>query len=365
LKILIVRLRLIGDVIFTTPFVRALRHRYPDAHLAYLVERSAAVVVEHNPHLSEIITVDHSRGWQRLRDDLTIAAALRRRQFDAAIDLHGGPRSAWFTWTSGASVRVGYDVPGRSWMYTRVVTRPKAFRPRHAVENQWDLLSAFDPALTRPVGRTDDPVEMTVDPALAERAGDRLAARGVHGNDRLTIMHVSAGNPFRRWPESSFADAAAAIASLAPDCWVLVTAGPSDREAAARVVGAARARAGAAAARILDDEGLSLAQLRAVLEHGSLFIGGDSGPMHVASTSTIPIIGLYGPTLPVRSSPWRSPSIAGISIEAGPLPCRPCDQRVCVPGDFRCLTAITPGQVIEAARQVLVAGRPGESGARR
>ena len=83
-----------------------------------------------------------------------------------AIDLHGGPRSAWLTWASRAPVRVGYDVPGRSWMYTRVVARPRAYRPRHAVENQWDLLAApCDPSLAAPATRTTNRVEMRTDAA--------------------------------------------------------------------------------------------------------------------------------------------------------------------------------------------------------
>jgi ADP-heptose:LPS heptosyltransferase len=140
LRILLVRLRLIGDVVFTTPVIRALRRHYPDAQLTYLVEPAAAPVVQANPHLSEVVVVPHTRGWRRIRDDLRLGARLRRERFDMAIDLHGGPRSAWLTWSSRAPVRVGYDVPGRSWMYTRVVARSKTFRPRHAVENQWDLL---------------------------------------------------------------------------------------------------------------------------------------------------------------------------------------------------------------------------------
>jgi lipopolysaccharide heptosyltransferase II len=358
LNILLVRLRLIGDVVFTTPLIRALRLRHSAARLAYLVEESAAPVVADNPHLDDVITVPHSRGWRRLQDDLRVARMLRGLRFDVAIDLHGGPRSAWFTWASRAAVRVGYDVPGRSWMYTQRIPRPREFRPRHAVENQWDLLAAFDASFARPATRFADPVEMRVTPETCHRADHRRAGLGVPADGRLTVMHVSAGNPFRRWPESSFSDVAAAIVGVAPDSWVMVTAGPSDRAAALRVVAGARERARDAATRIVEDDGLTLGDLRGLLENASLFIGGDSGPLHIAATSPVPIVALYGPTLPVRSAPWRSQSLAGVAIECGPLPCRPCDQRVCLPGDFRCLTRISAAQVIEAARRLLLASRP-------
>ena len=81
------------------------------------------------------------------------------------------------------------------------------------------------------------------------------------------------------------------------------------------------------------------------------------GPLHVAATTCVPIVGLYGPTLPIRSAPWRDPRYATESVDAGELPCRPCDQRVCAPGDFRCLTSIEAARVFEAARRALAASR--------
>lgn len=351
------RLRLIGDVVFTTPVIRAVRRRYPAARLLYLVESSAAPVVEGNPHLTSVMTVPHSRGWRRVRDDLSLARRLRREGVDIAIDLHGGPRSAWLTWATRARVRVGYDVPGRSWMYTQVVHRPKGYRPRHAVVNQWDLLAAVDPGLATPPSPALDRVEMPVDAAAEARALAALAARGVPRDRPLVVLHVSAGNPFRRWPEASFAAVAASLVRADARRIVLITAGPSDRDAAARVIAIARDHAGADAARIVDAEHLSLADLRATLAHAALFIGGDSGPLHIAATSDVPIVAIYGPTLAERSQPWRPVTIPTAAVDGGPLPCRPCDQRVCVPGDFRCLSNVSASAVIDAATTVMEAAQ--------
>jgi ADP-heptose:LPS heptosyltransferase len=356
-RILLVRLRLIGDVIFTTPLIRALRQRYPAAELIYLVESAAAAVVATNTHLSEIIEIAHTRGWRRIADDLRVARRLRRARVDVALDLHGGPRAAWFTWVTRAPMRVGYDVPGRGWMYTHVVHRPPGLHPRHSVENQWDLLGAIDPALAERPDPERDRVEMPVDPRARAAVARRLASAGVPDEARLVVLHVSAGNPFRRWPEASFAELAGGLAAADADRWVLVTGGPSDRDAAARVLTGSRALAGAAGARILDGEGLSLAELRAVMDRAALFVGGDSGPLHVASTSEVPVVGLYGPTLPVRSAPWRPSRLPMASVDAGVLPCRPCDQRVCAPGDFRCLTRVTAADVRDAAERLLEATR--------
>jgi lipopolysaccharide heptosyltransferase II len=357
-SILLVRLRLVGDVAFTTPVIRALRRRYPDAHLTYVVEPAAAPLVSGNPHLNDVIIAPHRRGLRRVIDDLRLGATLRRRRFDLALDLHGGPRSAWLTWASGAPVRVGYDVPGRSWMYTTVVNRPRELRPRHSVENQWDLLRAVDPAFVDGPDRERDRVEIPVDPDARRTIESKLARWGIPGDARVVVLHVSAGNPFRRWPESAFAEFAATMAGAASDRWVIVTGGPSDREAAARVLAASRRLAGDASSRLIDGESLSLAELRALCDRAALFVGGDSGPLHVASASDAPVVALFGPTLPERSMPWRPRRFAAESVDVGPLPCRPCDQRVCAPGDFRCLTTLGAAAVSAAAERAL--SGPGE-----
>ncbi|MFP5380583.1 MAG: glycosyltransferase family 9 protein, partial [Vicinamibacteria bacterium] len=124
MQILLVRLRLIGDVVFTTPAIRAVRRHFPDARLTYLVEEAAAPVVRGNPHLHEVIAVARTRGLARVREDFRIGRMLRARRFDVVIDFHGGPRGSWLTWLTGAPRRIGYTVAGRSWMYTTAVARP-------------------------------------------------------------------------------------------------------------------------------------------------------------------------------------------------------------------------------------------------
>jgi lipopolysaccharide heptosyltransferase II len=350
LRVLLIRLREIGDVVFTTPALRALRDHYPGAHITYIVEPHAAPVVSGNAQIDELIVAPRRQGLRGLTADIALGRSLRDRRFDIAIDFHGGPRAGLLTWLSAARERVGYDVAGRSWIYTRRVHRPRALRARHSVENQWDLLAAV--GIGAP-DRVNNPVEMPVDPDAAAAVARRLGQEGVETADRLVVIHVSAGNPFRRWPADQFAALAAALARE-PRAKVVITSGPSERDAAARVVEAARASLpGDAASRVLSCGDFSLAELRALVERAALYIGGDSGPLHVASTSRVPIVGLYGPTLPARSAPWRDPRIPVVSVEPDPLPCRPCDQRTCVPGDFRCLTSIEARRVVEAAIKCL------------
>jgi ADP-heptose:LPS heptosyltransferase len=351
--ILLIRLRLIGDVVFTTPVIRALRRALPDAYLAYLVEEDAAAVVTGNPHLDEVIAVRRSRGLARIFDDLRLASQLRRRRFDTVIDMHGGPRSGWLTLATGAPQRIGYAIPGREWMYTRSVPRPRDLRPRHSVVNQWDLLEA----VTGWNGTAPDPVrdavEMAANPRAERSVAERLTARGVLADHELIVVHVTAGNRFRQWPEEAFIRLLVGLSASAGRR-VIVSAGPADRAAAARILGAARRRLDEPhAARIVDFGEFDLAELRALVSRSRLFIGGDTGPLHIAATTATPVVGIYGPTLPVRSAPWRNPAYATESVGVEGLACRPCDQRHCAPGDFRCLTTLQSDDVLAAAERLL------------
>ena len=351
MRILLVRLREIGDVVFTTPAIHALRRRFPAAHLAYLVEPAAAPVVVGNPHLDRVIVAPRASGMRGAAADVALGLRLRRERYDLAIDFHGGPRASLLTWLSGARVRLGYEIAGRGWMYTRRVGRARALRPRHSVENQWDLLAPLDIA---PPDPHMCPVEMAVEPDAAARVSDRLRGAGVRDADKLIAVHVSAGNPFRRWPIDHFVELVCALAWAGADHRVIVTSGPSEHVAAEQVVANARARLPPdARGRVLSCGEFSLAELRALFDRAALYIGGDSGPLHIAATTAVPIVGLYGPTLPARSAPWRSGERITLSVDAGDLPCRPCEQRVCEPGDFRCLTSIRPQQVLEAAIKCL------------
>jgi lipopolysaccharide heptosyltransferase II len=349
-----VRLRLIGDVVFTTPIPRALRRRYPGAHLTYVVEPMAAPIVARNPHLDAVVVAPRRRGLDRLRDDWAMAQRLRRERFDVAIDLHGGPRSAWLTWGSRAPIRIGYRAPGRRWAYTHQVPRAPHEQPRHAVANQWDLLAPL--GIAEPCAPARDAVEMAADPAAASRVERRLAAVGFALTDPLVMLHVSAGNPFRRWPPDAFAAVVAALAQRDRRRRFLITSGPSDADAARAVAERARQALGTGGGAVSHGE-FDIAELRALAAHAAVYIGGDSGPMHIAATTATPIVALFGPTLPERSMPWRDPAWFAEAVDAGALPCRPCHQRTCGPGDFRCLTGIPPERVVAAVERAMASSR--------
>ena len=355
MQILLVRLRLIGDVVFTTPAIRALRRHYPDARLTYLVEAQAAPVVRGNPHLDEVMVVRRSRGWTRIADDWRLGRTLARRRFDLVIDFHGGPRGSWLTWLTGARQRLGYTVAGRSWMYTQAVERPRELRPRHSVENQWDLLAALGMPPPTPV---DDPLEMTEDPAARASVDARLAAgrtRAGHAADRDARQ--------RRQSVSALAGRFVCRGGRRPG-GIRCRACRRPDVGAVRIGGRRSGRAcGSASWRGRRPSGscgigeFDLAELRALIGRAALYIGGDSGPLHIAGTTTTPVVGLFGPTLAVRSLPWRDPAVPALGVEPGAAVLPPVRSTHVRARRFPVPDGQTPPErVIEAAERALAHG---------
>ena len=299
--------------------------------LIYLVESLAAPVVADNPHLTETIVIRHRRGWRRVAEDLALAARLRARHIDVAIDLHGGPRSAWLTWATRARVRVGYDVSGRQWMYTHLAPRPRGYAPRHSVLNQWDLLAAFEPAFAELPDRNRDRIEMPVSSGARACGAGTARGAGDHRNrhrrgparERRQRVPPLAGRRVRRRRRRAGE-----------------RAGPgggrgrsgAGRRRWSRAWSLGRQALAGVGGRIVAAAGWPLQELRALMDRAALFVGGDSGPMHVAAASDVPIVALFGPTLPVHWAPWRPEHLPLAVVDAGALECRPCDQRVCAPG---------------------------------
>ena len=239
-------------------------------------------------------------------------------------------------------------------MYTRRVRRPRELR--RAPLGREPVGSARAARHSRRRIPAVTPVEMPVDRAAAAAVAERLAhvaptpsrSAGRHARQRRQSVPALAGRHRSRTVDRRLAigrsrHAASSSRRVRPK-----------REAAARVIADARARLGGdrrradpVVRRVLAGGAARAARPRA------LYIGGDSGPLHIAATSSVPIVGALRPDAagPVGAVAQRGVAHRRRSMPAA-LPCRPCDQRACEPGDFRCLTSIHPAQVIEAASEL-------------
>jgi len=340
----VIRLGALGDVVRTLPAVSALRRAYPGAHIAWLVEPASAGILRGQPFFDEVIEfpraalraalADRALG-RLLRESTHFARALYRRRFDLVLDFHSILRSGVLSWLSGARVRVAYARPfGRELAYAFATHRARLAPGR---------ISRFErnAALVRSLGVDEQPGRQPLRVAAGARA--RASAALKSGGAPVAICPGSSdGTPYKRYTVLGHAEVARA---LAEDAGVpcIVTRGPArgDREIAQDIVDASD---GAAQ---LAPETPTLADLAALFAACRLAVGGDTGPLHVASLVGTPVVQLLGPTDPIENAPWkRTPSR---SLRAG-LACSPC-RRGCFAAT--CMRTLAPEAVIAAARELL------------
>jgi heptosyltransferase-3 len=172
---------------------------------------------------------------------------------------------------------------------------------------------------------------------------DFLEAKGISKGEYI-VLHISAGNRFREWGEGHIIELLNLLFQK-KGVRVVLVGGAEDRETA-RIIQERERRADSLVGRI------NLRQLHRLISKARLFIGPDSGPMHVAACTTTPIVAFFGPTLPENFSPWD----AEFTIVQKGFLCRPCSQRECVHKDFRCIQSISAGDVYRASLKYLEGG---------
>ena len=345
-RILISRLRFIGDVVLTTPVIKALKRHYPEAELYYLAETGPAAVLARNPHLEEVIALPDElmpgrSVLTRCGEQLRFLRALRNRRFDLVIDLFGNPRSALLTLATGARYRVGYDVRGRGAAYNVKIRRSDSLR----------VVDAYlDAVRTIGIPVDDDRTEVYCSAEDAAWADSWLAERGVAGDRRIAALNPGASWPAKTWSADRFAELARRMIE-ALDLRVLLVAEPGRREATeglADMVGHT--------CPVVETG--SLTRLAALIRRCDLFVSNDCGPMHIAAAVGTPTIGLFGPSSPRIWFPY-SEADGHVALEAGADDC--CGRDFCV-RPVPCIESISPHRVLEAAESVLgrASNRPAE-----
>lgn len=328
-KILIIRLRRIGDIIMTTPAVSALRKSFPDAFISYVVEKPYRELVEDHRELDNVIVLERKQG---IRDFFRLIRSIRKEKYDVVLDFHGGPRASLITLFSKAKLKIGYRIKYRNFIYHFKLARKPETGQLHSVESHINFVRAMGvdikspPPLNLPHARKDE----------AEKVGKILKENRLEGFKVITI-HIGAGNEFRDWGRDNWIKLIDLLAKR-PDVKIILIGANEDKETEVKLLKKTKVSPLSLVGK------LKLRELRELISHSSLFVGPDSGPMHIAASTSTPIVALFGPTLPANFSPWEAKSLL---IEKE-YDCRPCKQRECVYKDFRCLRSITPEEVFQA-----------------
>ncbi len=345
-KILLIRLRRIGDVVMTAPAVALLKQFVPGASLTYLIEEPYRRLVEGLPGVDLVLAVPVK---QDRRTFLGLLKKIRAERFDAVLDFHGGPRASWITAFSGAGRKVGYAIRGKRFLYDVRVPRRPDQGTLHSVQTHAALVRALGFEFA---DGEIPPIELPIPTEEERRRVDGLMREAGLETGRFAALHIGAGNAYRDWGKENHA-ALVRLLGRRPGLRFALIGGPGDRPRQAAVIEqAARMPAGVEAGRIAGFAGrLNLIETKELISRAGLFAGPDSGPMHIASSTRTPIVALFGPTSPAHFSPWRTEG--RLTILQKELDCRPCRQRGCVTNDFRCLTGIGPPDVAMACEKWL------------
>jgi len=334
-RILIVGVNWMGDMIFMTPAIRAIRRRFPDSHIACLVPPRGMDLLIGNPHLNEVIPFKESRGLGGLLDGWSLIRRLRSGRFDTAFLFHRSFSRTFAAWAAGIRSRIGTSTWKRRWLLTEAAA-PLAKDSVHKAEGFLRLLEA--------VGIPSDGLHYEV----GLSPGDHLAARNlleewkVGPRDRLVALHPGANWRLKRWPAESFALLGDALA-VRYRAKVLFIGGPEDLPLVQGILKRMRTRPLVATGRA------TFRQSGALLSRCSLLISNDSGPLHLGVAVGTPVVALFGPTPPELTGP---PAGAKAATLFGSIGCPvPCYQLQC-PVNL-CMSQITVEKVLEAADKFL------------
>jgi heptosyltransferase-2 len=336
----------IGDVVMATPFLRALREKYPaDAELIGIVRPYVAEVLHGSPWLSQIISYERSPSLMRGNWDLI--SKLRALRLDTAILLTNSLRTGIMAWLTRARHRVGYARDLRSWLLTDTLSAPQA-------NGDWQPISAVDYYLNIAAhlgcniqNRALELHCSADDRKLAEQAWQRLQLPVQKG---VIAFHAAGGwggtATAKGWPVEHFAQLAQWIVTKY-DVEVLVLCGPNEKAAAREIV----RLSGSSRVKSLAEQTPSLGLTKGCLQRCRLLVSTDSGPRHIATALNIPTVGLFGATDPRWANTYHP---AGITI-FNKLDCGPCAKQHCPLGHHRCMKELSVERVFAAVESQLAA----------
>ncbi len=308
-----------GDVIHTLPAVHFLREAFPNAYIGWLIEERWAELLcapgsprrgarsSLRPLIDEIHTVN-LKSWGKslfslstLQSIATVSNDVRDAGYDVAVDLQGAIRSAVLARWSGARTVYGAAEP-REAQASLWYARKAIASGRHVVEQNMSVARALVPRevtfLPPDVSR-----DLPSDPASEQRVGERLAE---HSITQFAILNPGAGWGAKRWPAERYGEVARGLADLGLRS--ILNYGPGEEQ----LVRSAEAASSGTAQPM----SCTISELIALTRRARLFVGGDTGPLHLAAALQVPVVAIFGPTDPARNGPYGTKSIVLRSSES-------------------------------------------------
>jgi len=337
-RILIVRTDRIGDVLLSTPVIKALREASPQAYIAMMVSPNAKDIVEGNPYLDEVIVYDKDGKHKKWRRSIKFALNLRKKKFDLAVILHPINRAHLVTFFAGIPKRVGY---GRKmgFLLTDKIKHTKHLGEKHESEYNLDLVRHLG------IEPKDKDIFMPIRPESERWVNELFKEEGIMPADKLLAIHPCASCPSKIWPRERFTQLADKLVKKY-GFKVFLVAGSKDVSAVESI------------AKHLPNSTInlggrvSISQLASVLKRCQLFISNDSGPVHIASAVGTPVISIFGRNQAGLSPKRWGPLGKKDKFLHKSVGCITCLAHNCKK-DFACLKAISVDDVLKVADEIL------------
>jgi heptosyltransferase-3 len=335
-RVLVVRLRSVGDTVLATPSLVALRRFLPGARIDLLLESWVAPLVEGLGEVDRIVTVE--RGSKRAR--LSVARELRAARYDVAYNLHGGSTAALLTWATGARHRVGYAAYRYARLHNHAAPPSSQLwqcEKTHSAEQQLALLGWTGvPVTDRPRAR------LAVNTEAAARVAAKLRAAGLDAAQPLALFHPAAAFDSKTWDAANFARVAEHLAARGINPVAVVAKNETE---------IARAFQSHARIQVVAFDDLSLTEVTALAARARLFVGNDSGIAHIAAAVSTPSVVVFGSSNVAHWRPWTD---APSEVVREEMTCAPCPGYTCAEfGVAQCIRRVPAARVVAAVERVL------------
>jgi heptosyltransferase-2 len=338
-KILIIRTDRIGDVILTTPAIKALRQSFPHSFIAMMVSPLTKDIVEGNPYLDEVIVYDKKGKDKGIFSFWRFVSNLKKKNFDISLNFHTKKRVNLISYLAGIKQRIGYDNNKFSFLLTKRLKDTRIEGKRHEAQYCLDVLKEIG------INSQDLQLFMPLKDSSEKWAEKILKENNIGAADILIAIHPDASCPSKRWPIERFSQLSNRLIEE-KNFKVAIISGKKDSYIVKMVKRYLRYP-------VIDLSGqTSVSQLASLLKRARLLISNDSGPVHIASAVGTPVIAIFGRSQkglsPVRWGPLGEKNI----ILHKDVHCKICLAHDCKMG-FLCLSAISVREVLEAVDVVL------------